>query len=286
MYLSTSCFHLLLLDPSASRRHGLVEALRQRGFVATECEAAEAALALVEGPAGRPAADLLLIRTDGPGRHALHLLRKVRAASSIPVVLLGTALDGSSDRVAALELGADDYFGPAMPVPEVVARIRAVLRRAGPITSPQPAQADAPARWRAIEGGWRLEPHRRAVVDAAGGAVPLTGAEFELLRVLSAALGEAVDRETISRSVFRRPWRAEDRAVDGLVKRLRRKLTADAIASVRGVGYALRFAESGPEQPPHTSDHAHHDGLGHAEVEICAPDAERINTQIQSPVVK
>jgi two-component system OmpR family response regulator len=127
----------------------------------------------------------------------------------------------------------------------VLARLRAVLRRAS-LASRRPLRlAEETADARVIEGGWRLSAHRRAVVAPDGGAaLPLTGAEFELLRLLAGAQGEPVDRETISRSVFRRPWQIEDRAVDGLVKRLRRKLRADAIASVRGVGYALRFAEA------------------------------------------
>ena len=285
MHPSASCFHLLLVDASPSRRRALVEALRQRGFAATECEAPEAALELLEGPAGRPAADLLLLRSEGPGRHALHLLRRIRAASPVPVVLIGNALDDSGDRVAALELGADDYAGPAMPVPEVVARIRAVLRRAAPSAGPQRAGTETQEPWRTIEGGWRLLRHRRALVDAAGGTVPLTGAEFELLRLLNAALGEPVDRETISRSVFRRPWHAEDRAVDGLVKRLRRKLAANAIASVRGVGYALRFAEVETGVQSHI-----HDGNinkeRHVQVEICGPGASDGSPEMQSAVAK
>ena len=67
----------------------------------------------------------------------------------------------------------------------------------------------------------------------------LTGAEFELLRLLAAAAGEPVDREAICRRVFRRPWRPEDRSVDDLVKRLRRKTDPLAIQAVRGIGYAM-----------------------------------------------
>jgi DNA-binding response OmpR family regulator len=165
-------------------------------------------------------------------------------------VVHGALLAGSRDRVAALELGADDHLDPRMALPELVARIQAALRRAawsGAQAAPRPAPAAAlleSAQAPPILGGWRLVAHRRAVVRASGGeTVALTGAEFELLRLLSAAHGEPVDREAISRVVFRRAWRVEDRAVDGLVKRVRRKLRADAIATVRGVGYALRFAE-------------------------------------------
>jgi hypothetical protein len=82
-------------------------------------------------------------------------------------------------------------------------------------------------------------PARRGLLAPDGRAVRLTSAEFELLRLLAAASGDPVGREAISRTVFRRPWRVEDRAIDGLVKRLRRRIGIDAIATVRGIGYAL-----------------------------------------------
>ena len=88
---------------------------------------------------------------------------------------------------------------------------------------------------------------RRGGEDGNGQRVPdpahrLTSAEYELVAMLAAAQGAAVDREAICRRVFRRPWRPDDRAVDSLVKRLRRKMPTDAIHSVRGVGYALTVA--------------------------------------------
>jgi DNA-binding response OmpR family regulator len=140
--------------------------------------------------------------------------------------------------VAALEAGADDYLHPGMATVEAVARIRAVLRRSGlgPM-APQPVAAAAPEA--TAPGVWRLVPEDRCILAPDGTVHRLTGVEFELLRLLTAAAGEPVDREIICRQVFRRPWRPEDRSVDDLVKRLRRKTDPLAIQAVRGVGYAM-----------------------------------------------
>lgn len=289
MHPAAISHRVLVLDAPSPRRAWLVEALRQRGFAASACDTADRALAELDGAAGLPPPDLLLIRAQAPARDGLRLLQRIRGASPVPVVLFGTAAEPYGDRVAALELGADDYLGAAMPVPEMLARIRAVLRRAawGSGRGVPPASPAAPADGRAIQGGWRLVPHRRALVGPQGNeAIPLTSAEFELLRLLAGAQGESVDRETISRSVFRRPWQIEDRAVDGLVKRLRRKLSADAIASVRGVGYALRFADGQPRgaaQGPHGA--ANHSGTPHAKVEICVLGTIGDTAELQSAVV-
>lgn len=244
-----SSSHVLVYDPPPAGAGRVADALIRKGHRVTRCDSMDGVLVLL-GPAAAASPDLLLIRQAEPSAGGLDLLVRVRRLSQVPIVVLGAPLAGSRDRVAALELGADDHLDPRMALPELVARIQAALRRAAwccgpaavrvvpPVARPEPPAAPP------ILGGWRLAEHRRVVVQAAGGdAVPLTGAEFELLRLLSAAHGEPVDREAISRVVFRRAWRVEDRAVDGLVKRVRRKLRADAIATVRGVGYALRFAE-------------------------------------------
>jgi DNA-binding response OmpR family regulator len=244
-----SSSHVVLYDPPPVRLDRVGEVLGRKGHRISWCESVESVLALL-GPAAAASPDLLLIRQAEPAAGGLDVLVRVRRVSQVPIVVLGAPMAGSRDRVAALELGADDHLDPRIALPELVARIHAALRRAawcgGPATGREVTAVARPEAPPAppILGGWRLAAHRRAVVQAAGGdAVPLTGAEFELLRLLSAAHGEPVDREAISRVVFRRAWRVEDRAVDGLVKRVRRKLRADAIATVRGVGYALRFAE-------------------------------------------
>jgi|GEM_PF-2696369 len=269
--------HVLVLDLPDEPPVPLLEALRQRGHHASRCEGLDRAIALLDGEAGLPPADLLVLRPPGAGRDGLRMLQRIRTASPIAVVLIGHSCDRFGDRVAALELGADDYLAPGMPLPEMIARIRAVLRRAAGGGTRALSRADGAGAAPPIQGGWRLAVHRRALVATDGGrTLPLTGAEYELLRQLQRAGGAAVDRDTISRLVFRRPWRVEDRAVDGLVKRLRRKLAGEAIASVRGVGYALRFAEPETGSEPDA----------HPRVENCAPNSRPSTLELQSPVAE
>jgi two-component system phosphate regulon response regulator OmpR len=288
MHAAAIRHHVLVLDLPSPRRSWLVDALGQRGFAASACDTLDEALLRIEGSATAPRADLILLRPQGSPDDGLRMLRRIRAVSVVPLVLMGGPAASFGDRVAALELGADDYVGAAMPLQEVLARLRAVLRRAALASRRPPRAPDEAPDARLIEGGWRLALNRRALVGPDGeAALPLTGAEFELLRLLAAADGEPVDRETISRSVFRRPWQIEDRAVDGLVKRLRRKLQADAIASVRGVGYAIRFAEAGTaaETPlfvPETTTMA---CSTHPQVEICVTNSTLTNPGVQSAVV-
>lgn len=160
----------------------------------------------------------------------LAALRDLRRECSIPCVLLGATPLPAGERVAALDAGADEILDAATPIPEAIARVRAVLRRAGAAVAAAPSPPG---------GGWRLSPGARLMHGPDGGSHRLTAAEFDLLRLLVAASGRAVDRDAISREAFRRPWQPDDRAVDGLVKRLRRKLGPDSILTSRGVGYAL-----------------------------------------------
>jgi DNA-binding response OmpR family regulator len=267
--------HVLVFHSPSMRRTALLDLLRQAGHHVSFCDSSDRMLELLDGTADAPSPDLIVLRAEGPARDGLRLLQRIRATSAVLVVLIGHPADGYSDRVAALELGADDYLAWGMPLAEMLARIRAVLRRSASAriaTLARPLPATEPSL-RPIQGGWQLAPHRRALVSKTDGqSLPLTGAEFDLLRLLETAGGGAVDRDTISRTVFRRPWRVEDRAVDGLIKRLRRKLQADAIASVRGVGYALRFEDA--DQP------------GRASVEICVPHSASPAPELQSPVVE
>lgn len=161
---------------------------------------------------------------------ALDALRNLRRESSMPCILLGATPLQADDRVAALDAGADEVLDAAIPLSEAVARVRAVLRRS--------TQAVAAAQPQG-RGAWCLSSGARLIQGPGGGSHRLTAAESDLLRLLIAASGRAVGRDAISREAFRRPWRPEDRAVDGLVKRLRRKLGPDAILASRGVGYAL-----------------------------------------------
>lgn len=216
----------LLLGPSTALPERLRSALVASGF-ATEAMA-DAEAFQERARSGHCALGFLPYPWPS-ATAALDLLRCLRQVAAMPCVVVGTTPLPPGDRVAALEAGADEVLDAAMPLPEAIARLRAVLRRGGPA-----GIALSPAG-----PVWKLSPAIRQMQTPEGNTHRLTAAEFELLRLLMAASGQPVDRDTISRQAFRRPWQPEDRAVDGLVKRLRRKLGQDSVQTSRGLGYAL-----------------------------------------------
>lgn len=154
-----------------------------------------------------------------------------RAATDAPIVFL-TANGMETDRIVALELGADDFLVKPVSGRELVARARAHVRRGS-------ARARRPVQRRS---GWRLDVQHRALHRPDGSEVDLTSAEFNLLAALTDAEGRTVDRETLTRAVLQRGWNADDRSLDNLVARLRRKLGPGgdrSIATMRGLGYAF-----------------------------------------------
>lgn len=173
--------------------------------------------------------DALLVLPLRDGRPAaIDAVRMMHGLPRLPYVVFAAPEDGPEERAAALEAGAAEVLHDGMPMPEAIARIRAVLRRVAV---------------RHVEAvPWRLQESGRRLVTPGGDMLRLTSAEFDLIAVLASAGGAPVDRDAVCRTVFRRPWRPDDRAVDSLVKRLRPKLPDDAIQSVRGVGYALSLA--------------------------------------------
>jgi len=171
----------------------------------------------------------------------LGLLRRLRAVSPVPTILRAMDADDEVDRVLALEIGADDYLRHDTSPREVLARIRSVLRR-----------VRAPASQVQTRPGWRLCLKQRELFAPDGSPRHLTSAEFELMQSLARQQGMPVQRDALSLAVLRRPYHPEDRALDNLVLRLRRKLgddgaSAKLIKSVRGVGYVFVGFDA---QPP------------------------------------
>lgn len=212
----------LLVGPAAGLPGRLAIALAGEGYTVAAVAGADVLRSEVQS--GRYALGLVLHAAPRPG--ALEAVREIRLASTLPCVVVGGTPVQSDERVAALDAGADEVLDAETPVPEAVARIRAVLRRS---TVAIPA---IPKCWRLLHGTRRLERPE-------GGSHRLTTAEFDLLKTLMAASGTPVDRDMISRQALGRPWQPEDRSVDGLVNRLRRKFGSETIQTVRGRGYAL-----------------------------------------------
>ncbi len=184
------------------------------------------------------APDLILLDIMIPGLDGLDVCRELRKTSRVPVIMI-TARGEEVDRVVGLELGADDYICKPFGVRELLARIKAVLRRAGS------GQAQVgPDAILSGPGGLQLDLGQR-LAAIAGSPVGLTRLEFDLLQQLLLNAGRVLTRERLLEQAWGYDYVGDTRAVDSAVKRLRAKLRhtaaeADCIEAVRGVGYRLK----------------------------------------------
>lgn len=171
---------------------------------------------------------------DGSGLDACRDLRSER--NTIPIILL-TALKEDVDRIIGLEMGADDYLGKPFNPRELVARIRAVLRRRSE-TSEKPQSS----RIYQVDG-FTVDPQTRTVLNAEGNAIELTGAEFDLLQIFLDRPGRVLSRDQLIDLTHGRNGDVFDRSIDVLISRLRRKLdeagTPRLFKTVRNGGYQL-----------------------------------------------
>jgi DNA-binding response OmpR family regulator len=180
--------------------------------------------------------DLILLDLMIPEVDGLDVCRELRKSSSVPIIMI-TALGEETDRVVGLELGADDYVTKPFSVRELLARIKAVLRRAQNDEKAAPAVLRGP-------GNLTLDPEGRTV-HVGTGELDLTKLEFDLLHLLLRNAGRVLTRERLLEQAWGYDYVGDTRAVDSAVKRLRARLReacpeADAIESVRGVGYRMK----------------------------------------------
>ena len=225
---------LLLVDDEPSLREPLAEYLARQGFVVHEAESAAAARTKL----AQVTPDLVLLDIMMPGEDGLSLCRHLVESRSLPTILL-TAKGEAMDRIIGLEIGADDYVTKPFEPRELVARIRSVLRRAE-----RPAAVPAQELLYRFEG-WELDPLKHRLTDPEGALVPLSTAEFRMLRAFCDHPRQVLDRDRLLDMVQGREAHLFDRAVDNQVSRLRRKIEQDSrnpqfIQTVRGGGY--RFA--------------------------------------------
>jgi len=218
--------HLLLVDDDRRILELLSRYLSDNGYrVSTASSAAEA-----RGRLGGFSFDLLVLDVMMPGESGLDLARSIRAESKVPILML-TARTEPVDRIAGLEIGADDYVGKPFEPRELLLRIANMLKR-----SEQPAaQAIEIARFG--EFAFHLESGE---LTSSGKPVRITDREREMLRVLAASAGETVPRQALSAPGIN----SSERAVDVQINRLRRKIERDPtdplyLRTVRGIGYRL-----------------------------------------------
>ncbi|MBA4370813.1 MAG: DNA-binding response regulator [Coriobacteriaceae bacterium] len=223
---------VLVVDDEANIRELVGVYLTAAGFSVEQAATGEEGLRLARSLSP----DLVVLDIMLPGIGGLELCRLLRASSRVPIVML-TARDSDKDKVALLEAGADDYVTKPFSPAELVARVRAVMRRTAPAAA---SVRDATL----VLGGLGLEPDTREVtVDGVG--VTLTAKEFDLLATMLAEPGVVFPRERLLERAWGFSDYVEARGIDVHIRHLREKLGDDAsaprfIETVRGVGYRIR----------------------------------------------
>ena len=228
--------HILVVDDHRDIRELLGRYLAQHGFRVSSAEDAAAARRILKSAA----IDLVVLDVMMPGEGGLQLTRSLREAGDMPIVLL-TAMGEDTDRIVGLEMGADDYIPKPFNPRELVARIRAVLRRAQALPRPREPAATA---GRLHFDRWQLDLARRELLDESGVTVPLSTGEFRLLAALLERPGLVLTRDQLLDLTRGRAAGLFDRSIDNQISRLRRRIERDParpqlIKTVRGDGYSF-----------------------------------------------
>jgi two-component system phosphate regulon response regulator OmpR len=226
---------ILIVDDDRAVRAMLRDLFEDAGYVVHEAKnGSETLSTLKRVPIGLITMDLNLAGEDG-----FALSRNIRAAFDVPLIMISAKSD-NVDCVVGLELGADDYIVKPFKVREVLARVRAVLRR---YERGANHKEDGTADMIAF-GSWRLNCATRELLDRSGQAVPLTGAEYDLLEAFARRPSRVLSRDALLDLVKGRAGTPFDRSIDTLVARLRKKIEPDVdnpvyIKTVRGAGYVF-----------------------------------------------
>jgi two-component system OmpR family response regulator len=226
----TGANHILVVDDDAEIRDLLKRFLSKNGFRVS---------AVADGPRMRAALgemkfDLVVLDVMLPGEDGLSLCRRIRSESGIPIIML-TAMGDDTDRIVGLEMGADDYLAKPFNPRELLARIKAILRRSG--------QSALPGSRSVIEfEGWKLDLAKRELTAPDGRLVDLTGGEFDLLVAFVEHPQRTLSRDQLLDLTRGRTSSPFDRSIDIQVSRLRQKIEEDPkepklIKTVRSVGY-------------------------------------------------
>jgi two-component system, OmpR family, response regulator RegX3 len=222
---------ILIIEDEAAIAEGIAYNLRREGYEVVR--AADGETGLAEARRARP--DLVLLDLMLPGLSGLEVCQSLRREGSLPVIML-TARDIETDKVVGLTVGADDYVTKPFSMAELLARVKAVLRRA----------TTAPEATDRVEAGEVVLDVARHEVRVRGGTVELSPKEFDLLRVLMSNRGRVLTRERLLSRVWGEERYVDERTVDVHVRWLRRKIEQDPseprlIQTVRGTGY--RFGD-------------------------------------------
>jgi two-component system OmpR family response regulator len=223
---------LLIVDDDPGIRDVVSEFLSRHGYqVDMAADGKEMELAL-----GRAAYDLIVLDVMMPGEDGLAICRRISAQSGGPAIIMMSAMGEETDRIVGLELGADDYVPKPCNPRELLARVRAVLRR-----RQEPRPGDEPIGAACEFAGWRLDLVRRELRSPQGVVVNLSSGEFSLLRAFVEHPQRVLTRDQLLDYARGRDSEAYDRAIDVQISRLRRKLgdgsDAELIRTIRSEGY-------------------------------------------------
>jgi two-component system OmpR family response regulator len=227
--------HILIVDDDREIRDLLARFLDKHGLRVTAAADGREMHRVLDGSR----IDLIVLDLMLPGEDGLTLCRNLRARSAIPIIML-TAMGEETDRIVGLEMGADDYLAKPFNPRELLARIKAVLRRAEQAPAGGPVEGGAVLEF----AGWALDLDRRELQRPDGVMVPLSSGEFELLATFATHPGRVLSRDQLLDLARGREAQPFDRSIDVQVSRLRRKIEADPqepalIKTVRNGGYTF-----------------------------------------------
>lgn len=222
--------HIVVLDDDANLRLLIAEYLESHNLRVTLV----ASGAELDRVMDREHVDVLILDVMMPGEDGITVLKRLSAKKGAPAVLMLSAMASDVDRILGLEIGADDYIGKPANPRELLARVRAILRR-------QALDKDALSEEQIAHQGWVIDPASHTVIPPDGQMIDLTKTEFRILLALSQRSNRVVDRDTLTIEVHGDDADLYDRAIDVGISRLRAKLSAHGGASlirtVRGEGY-------------------------------------------------
>ncbi|MEM8951874.1 MAG: response regulator [Pseudomonadota bacterium] len=228
---------ILVVDDDPRIRDLLSRYLESEGFGMAAAENGETMRAHM----AKSKTDLVMLDLNLPGEDGLSLTREIRATSEIPIIMI-TGKGDPIDRVIGLEVGADDYIAKPFELREVLARVRAVIRR----TANRAQATSTPRDDHAARGyrfdGWRLDTAKRELRDPEDNLIPLSTGEFDLLQLFATHPARVLNRDQLMDMLRGQDWSPLDRSIDTQVGRLRKKIERDPkapalIKTVRGVGY-------------------------------------------------
>jgi two-component system OmpR family response regulator len=225
--------HILAVDDDADVRKILLDYLGERDFRVSAVARGQDMLNILQ----REPVDLILLDLRLPGENGLELARRVRETSQVPILILSGQAE-EADRVMGLELAADDYVTKPFSPRELLARIRAVLRRAQNSTVASPDESIRAYRFE----GWELNMRLHRLLAADGAIIPLTNGEFSLLCAFLSAPQRVLTRDQLLERSRLHALEVYDRSIDVTILRLRRKIEVDPsnpklLTTERGTGY-------------------------------------------------